>query len=376
MNVKRSAPLSLPSQIHNAASSWFIAFHEEAVDATKAAEFIRWLRASPQHVQAYLQAVATWEDAARIRQTHRESVDELLALARANKEAIPLVPDSGDLPRCGIANRPTATSIGPQSRALGFRKMALAIAAAVLVAIAGLTWFTLEQYGLYTTSIGEQRSMRLADGSTVDLNSRSRVRVSFKEKVREVDLLDGQALFRVAKDPARPFIVRSGDTVVRAVGTQFDVYRRKSGTTVTVLEGRVAVSSTGSRTAGKSAASSTPAIDTAAHPPTGASTFLSAGEQVTLTTTELSVPKPANLATATAWTQRQIVFEKTPLTEVVEEFNRYNDRHMVIVDPSVGGIRISGVFSSVDPGSLINGLRALQSFSVHERDGEIQISRR
>src|SRR5205823_2531257 len=86
-----------------------------------------------------------------------------------------------------------------------------------------------------------ERSIALPDGSLIELNARSSVRVRFTSNERAVELFEGQALFRVAKDPARPFIVSSDGKRVRAVGTQFDVYRKKASTTVTVLEGRVTV---------------------------------------------------------------------------------------------------------------------------------------
>ncbi len=89
--------------------------------------------------------------------------------------------------------------------------------------------------------IGEQRSIALADGSTLELNSRSKVRVRYSEHERALELLEGQALFRVAKDTSRPFIVSCDGTRVRAVGTQFDVNKKRGGTVVTVVEGQVSV---------------------------------------------------------------------------------------------------------------------------------------
>ena len=83
--------------------------------------------------------------------------------------------------------------------------------------------------------------MTLEDGSRIELNARSRLRVTYSKSLRTVELYDGQALFQVAKDASRPFLVKSGEATVRAVGTQFDVYRKDDHTTVTVLEGRVAV---------------------------------------------------------------------------------------------------------------------------------------
>src|SRR5258708_14766281 len=97
---------------------------------------------------------------------------------------------------------------------------------------------------VYITALGEQRSIQFADGSTVELNSRSKISVKYSQQESDVDLLEGQAVFHVAHDVSRPFIVAVGATRVRAVGTQFDVYKKSNGTVVTVVEGRVAVYST------------------------------------------------------------------------------------------------------------------------------------
>ena len=102
-------------------------------------------------------------------------------------------------------------------------------------------WWGLSKPTTYSTAIGEQRSFTLADGSTIELSPRSRVRVRLSDRERDIQLLDGQAFFTVTKDVNRPFVVAVDQARVRAVGTQFDVNKRRSGTTVTVLEGRVAV---------------------------------------------------------------------------------------------------------------------------------------
>jgi transmembrane sensor len=247
--------------------------------------------------------------------------------------------------------------------------------------------------------------VRLEDGSTVDLNSQSKVRVRFGENRRSVELLEGQALFRVTKDTSRPFIVATDNTHVRAVGTQFDVYRKPSGTVVTVIEGRVAVlpeiassvnkvedlvapsvSKESSRPQTPTPArkhsvpssdthtSGTDEIPTALMPQQG-EILLAAGEQVTVAPKSVSPPHEADLSLATAWTQRKIAFKATPLSEVVEEFNRYNTRQLVIGDPGLKTTKISGVFSSTDPDSLLRFLRELPNISVEETGGDIRIVR-
>src|SRR5262249_15873572 len=131
-----------------------------------------------------------------------------------------------------------------RAAAVRFAYRSLGLAAAILLLVLGAlsAWF-LTQRGTYVTDVGEQRSFMLEDGSSVELNSRSRLKVHFTGCERSIELQAGQALFRVANDRTRPFVVNSGNASVRAVGTQFDVYRKKSGTVVTVLEGIVAIAS-------------------------------------------------------------------------------------------------------------------------------------
>jgi len=260
----------------------------------------------------------------------------------------------------------------------------------------------------FVTETGEQRFMKLSDGSTVELNSQSRVRIRFSGHDRNVDLIAGQALFHVSKDATRPFIVHSGSIQVRAVGTEFDVYRTDSGTVVTVVEGRVAVLSpllehdggsdapvagsqaplgatlppqAQSRKAqsnramgehGAPAALPTPSVPSEDR----AAVFLDAGQQLTVGAAAPAEPTHADTAAATAWTQRELVFVSTPLTEVAREFNRYNTRQLTIEDSALGHINITGVFSSTDSTSLLKFLRAQPDIAVRESKEDIRITKK
>jgi transmembrane sensor len=155
--------------------------------------------------------------------------------------------------------------------------------------------------------------------------------------------------------------VTSGAARVRAVGTQFDVYRKGSGVTVTVLEGRVAIDDIPA--AGAAAALSAEPL------------LLSAGEQVLVTPKEVRKAVHPNVATATAWTDRQLVFESASLLEVAAEFNRYNARQLVVRDAALYDFHISGVFSSADPGSLIRFLRERPGVRVTESPAEIRVEK-
>jgi len=241
------------------------------------------------------------------------------------------------------------------------------IVTAACVVASILTWIMLREHDNYSTDIGERRSVTLSDGSTIDLNARSRIRVRFSNGERDVELIDGQALFQVAQDKARPFVVHSGATQVRAVGTQFDVYRKKSGTTVTVLEGRVAIFEQ---------TSTSPASSPRVYAETPEPTIVAAGEQVTVTGQAVTPPKHADVAVATSWTRRQLVFEGARLGDVAEDFNRYNRQQLVIESPGLQDFHISGVYSSTDPASLIRFLRAQPGIDVVETEQEVRVTRK
>jgi transmembrane sensor len=104
--------------------------------------------------------------------------------------------------------------------------------------------------------------------------------------------------------------------------------------------------------------------------------MVAAGEQVTVTADAAQKTANANIASATAWREREIVFDSATLSDVAEEFNRYNQRQLVIKDPALYGFHISGIFSSTDPDSLIRFLRQRPGVIVTEMNGEIRIERR
>ncbi len=337
------------------AAEWFVEFRSGDDDELMRRRFSQWLTQSPEHVHAYLQTAAVWTGGASLDPRRRYGEPELISMARAEDMAIAW--GAGDAPAPLPAQAPQGTEKSHFRRA--GRPVAFGIAALlVIMVLMNITAF-LPRRATYATETGEQRSIALDDGSTVELNSRSKMRVHFTPAERSVDLLEGQALFRVAKDNRRPFVVRSGEASIRAVGTEFDVYQKRQDTVITVIEGRVAVG-------------------TAASGITAGDSFLGAGEQLTVVprSTALGAPVRANLAAATAWTQHRLVFDSASLKEVAEEMNRYNSRPLVIDGADVDDFHISGVFSSTDPASLLRFLRARADISVREMGDGIHVSRR
>ena len=337
-------------QIREEATEWFVCFCEQEVDTSTCKQFDTWLRASPEHVRAYLEISAFWE-AADAMNTNIE-IDELVRRARATSNIIPWDQAVG--------------RADPAAKKRSFRLRRLAVAASLL--LAGLTlafaaWWQLARFPTYATRIGEQRTVTLTDGSTVVLNADTQIKVRFTDATRVVDLVTGQALFHVAKNPSRPFIVVSGEARVRAVGTQFDVYQKTGGTVVTVVEGRVAVfslpvqSDTASATSGQ--------VGTV---------LLSAGEQVTVTPRKLATPRRANAVAATAWTEGKLVFDSTPLSEAIQEFNRYSHRPLSIDDPGILNLHISGTFSTRDSTQITHFLAQRFGLVVHDTDDGIRLA--
>jgi transmembrane sensor len=352
-------------QILEEASTWFVVLRGQDLGGLARKEFHDWIKRSPEHIRAYLEIASTYADIPAPK--GGRTPPELIAKARSSPDANVLPLKSGAIAVEGLKPPP---SIG---RRLAYP--VTLVASVLLVAFIGTWWYA--QRNTYATAIGEQRSITLNDGSIVELNARSKVRVAFDDRQRDVELLEGQALFRVAKDHSRPFVVRAGVTSVRAVGTQFDVYRRTTGTTVTVLEGRVAVLS--STLASGQVAVTEPARRETPQP---ASTIpeehkgeilLSAGEQATVTGASTDKSQRANIAAATAWTQRQLIFDGTPLSEVVEEFRRYSSRHIVIDAPDLANLKISGQYTSASPESLLRFLSLQKGVVITEVDGTTHI---
>jgi transmembrane sensor len=398
----------LNRQILDEASEWFVDFRVGDVDSAARARFDEWLRRSPEHIRAYWEIAKTYVELPSAVDSGSLDVAALISYAHSNGNVIPFSTAArpGETYATDGASerldRPARTRVGSLTQRRRF--LTAAACAAALVA-GGAAWWQNMRYPLYSTDIGERRSLTLADGSTVDMNSHSSIRVEFSATERRIEMRDGQALFQVVKDKSRPFIVQAGAATVRAVGTQFDVYRKHSGTTVTVLEGRVAIYARASlrspAAAGASQVSSAPhsarrpepgaavvasrgelqdaptswpSLPQLADPAQGAALYLSAGEQVTVTERKAPTPQRVDLASATAWTQRRLIFDDTKLADVADEFNRYNHRQLVIEGDELADVRISGVYSSTDPTSLLRFLSEQPGVKVTEERDRVRIA--
>jgi transmembrane sensor len=389
--MQPKAPSKLNEQVYQEACEWLVEFRSGDLDDSGRRRFDVWARKSPEHLAAYLEIAAIWNEGPALDADLKWDPQALIAQAAADADNV--VPISDRLRTADgtavVSDTPSEASLiehdTQQSRPVRRTGHAFRIAAssaAVGLIIGAVIWYQDLRMPIYATTFGEQRSITLTDGSVIDINSHSKIRVRYSARERDIDLLEGQALFHVAKNPTRPFLVSSATTQVRAVGTEFDVYQKQDGTMVSVVEGRVAVllrsetvnSEVTARTQAGAAQQDKPGT---LHPASlsSAPIFLAAGEQVLVTTTAMRKADHPNIAIATSWTQRQLQFESASLSEVAEEFNRYNERQLVIEDPKLYDFHITGVFSSSDPASLVRFLRERPGVRVTETASEIRVSK-
>jgi transmembrane sensor len=229
-----------------------------------------------------------------------------------------------------------------------------ASAAAVLVAVATALW-AWQGYSRthIATARGEIRQLNLADGSRVTLDTLSRISVRYESATRLVRLEAGEALFEVAKDPRRPFIVQAGNVRVRAVGTAFIVDRRSDASVdVVVTHGTVDV--------WREASSPEPAVRVAAH------------KRLLATPAQVAQPQEltaGQLARAVAWENGVIDLNGRTIGEAAAEFNRYNARTIVIRDPALASQTVVGQFQTTDPVAFVTAAAAMLDAHVRT-DGD------
>jgi transmembrane sensor len=233
-----------------------------------------------------------------------------------------------------------------------------AIAATALVGVA-TTWEILRHRGRFSTGKGETKVVALKDGSVVTLNTASEILVNYSDQLRSVELIRGEALFDVAKNKARPFVVGAGDTNVRVVGTSFTV-RHFDATPVQVLvrEGIVEV-----------------------FKPTGGAKpiRISANTMAVAPLDDADIaarPVPvAQLHRAMAWREGQIAFEGETLAQAAAEFSRYSDTRIVIDDPALAREEIAGLFKATDPVGFAQTIAISLNAHAQIGEGEVRLTR-
>ncbi len=310
------------------AADWFARLKKRDVPAADMEAFRLW-RKEPGNREAYDEVDAFWRRSDALK-TDADIQDVLMA-ARAR-------------------------NVGPARRSSPGATLGFAMAFALLVlTLGGVGLYRVWGPASYTTRVGEQRLVRLTDGSTVMLDTASKIVVRYGKGRRDLELQRGRAMFDVTHDAARPFVVRAGDTSVTALGTRFDVRRDDGGAQVTLVRGSVEVrSQDGTR----------PEV-----------WRLSPGQALLTTAT---TPRPAivDLATKTSWTTGRLVFNDVPLVDAVGEINRYDKTQIVLDIGPHDPARISGTFDVGDTDYFVSSAAELNDFVAdRSKPGVIRLSR-
>ncbi|MCV6615257.1 MAG: FecR family protein [Cellvibrionaceae bacterium] len=305
------APNTIDQQLLDAAAYWIVKLRSDECQRTDKQRFSRWVEADPRHAEAFDQLLDTWQ-----------------ASAHLNIEPEPRSGNS----RFGWGG-------------------AIAAGLALLVASATLLWRgnipnapTLPTAELHSTERGEFKSLSLADGSALELNTNTRLSVQLGENLRQVKLLQGEAFFNIASDRQRPFQVDLGDAVVTVVGTAFNIRKTDTAAHILVTEGTVKV-------AENSEHSALP----------GAKTELVAGQKVSVYK-RTGLGQVSNKHKPLHWRSQILVFDQLPLNEALAELNRYLKQPIELSTGELKAHRVSGTFSLDEPEATLTAL--LQTFEL------------
>jgi transmembrane sensor len=309
------SPAKDPAVLHALAeaSAWIVTLHgperTEAVDRG----FKRWLEENPVHRYAFEHATDTWANTkASVRRAARFDVS-------APHET-----------RAGLRS--------PRWSAV------FALAASLIVATVGAVLY-LQRSGI-STAVGERRQVVLEDGTQISINTATRLLVRYSQNERRLQLESGEALFDVARDPARPFVVTVGDREVRALGTSFLVRRDDERVAVTLVDGKVEVSAAG---------------------------ILAPGERVTFTQHNRPQLDRPQLEKLTAWQQGLVNIDDMTLSQAVAEMNRYTTARLVVEGPAAD-IHVSGVFRITDAENMAKAVAMTHGLELREEGRRIVLS--
>lgn len=309
------------------AVQWFARLKTVPVSKATLEDFFEWRR-DPANAEAFAQAEAFWAESERL----------------------------GTRPSIMRLTQETVGRHALTVRSRWFTRSQMAFGTGLLLAmmVAGWWLFATSRSQELATSRGERKALALADGSQLRLNTDTQIEARLDRSTRHIRLDHGQAMFEVAHDRGRPFIVQAGEVAVRATGTRFDVRYLDGATTVTLFEGGVDIS------AG-----------------TKGTVHLKAGESWQSDAMPARSIARVDMRRAAAWTQGRVVFDSTPLHAAIAEMNRYSKNRMILAVPARSDAPISGSFMADDPAGFLKAVSALFSLKVeHEANGSLILRER
>ena len=333
----------LNDAIESAAAAWLVR-HDRGLTPAQQDEFLSWLAASPTHRESFERHRAMWGDFNALKQWR---------------------PEHGTIPNPDLLVR--------HRRPTRWRRAAPVLLAAAAAVALLLVWAPATRAPGHATLAIEAAAYRqetLPDGTVVDLNRGAHVVVQFSATERRVLLVQGEAQFAVAKNPARPFVVRAGGVDVRAVGTAFNVKLAGPNLEVLVTEGTVHVSQ------------QSPATSATAPTEPTMLAALTAGQRTVIAVAPAIAPPvvvPAStreIAQLLDWQPRLLDFESLPLAEVVETFNRRNPQRLVIGDDELRALTIVASIRSDNVEGFVRLLEGTMGVKAERRaNGEIVLRR-
>ena len=310
-----------PRQLKQAIE-WFVRLQSEQCPTEEQLRFETWLEKNENHRAAYAEAERVW----------------------ANMDDLKLLPIPGlDEARLAKPQKSTAS------------QLALLAFFTLSTTLLGGAWLEYSAETInYATRMGEHRCVELADNSHIDLNTDTRVSVRISLLQRNVVLTQGEALFEVSHNRLRPFTVQVGDLAVRDVGTRFNIRKQAKWATISVLEGEVELNN------GRSVNNE----------------HLVAGNRRIYTeTTGLGQLETVEAGQLTAWVNGQLVFKRTPLSEVTAELERYHPVQFTFADPKLAQETLSGTFNSDDIDPFLHALETILSVQARRNGQQIQLRR-
>ncbi len=300
-----------PDSVHAQAVDWILRIRSENCPETERHAFNTWLEESASHRQAYETVQAQWEWMEPFKAMNFPARDAAL-----------------------------------RYRGKSPRRLFIYSAAATLLLAMGLTAFMPNGWlGIphtYVAEKGDRQTVTLADGSRIELNTESEVRVHFNRWQRSVEIIKGEAFFTVNHDAERPFEVRAGSGRIRDIGTAFEVYIKPQHVIVAVQEGIVEVQASGKRE-------------------------LTAGQQLAFSNNgEFQALQAQDVAGLTAWRQGNLVFRDRRLDDVLAEVGRYHDTRIRLQNETLGKLRVSGIFHTAELGDTLNAIAAILPVNIDQ----------
>ena len=333
------------NRIAEEAAYWFARLQGEAATGDDWLAFERWLQSSPAHVRAYDQLEALW-------------IDLEFAPVAKDLGGLPLVTARHALPRHALPHRVSPRGHAPEvMRRRAWLGAGAAIAASLAVAVGVGVWSPGVATQTFQTTPGQTRDITLADGTHIRLNAASKITVALGRDARRVQMADAEAVFDVAHDAGRPFLIAVGDRQVRVVGTEFNLRHRADLVDLTVRRGIVEVRP--------------------ANAPHAAPTRVSVGQELTHFAGQVgSVLKISDPDRAFAWTNGQLIYRDTPLSDVAADLSRRFATQIRTADARTGALRFSGVLVTDNQPDVLRRLAAYAPVRVEHTGSAIVLHHR